>query len=189
MKQRKCMNCATPFTPDRMGQKTCSPRCAYQSVEKAKDKAFDAVTRKKKKELKEQDRSYWIKFAQRTFNEYIRARDSGLPCISCGVIDPPFTTGGQWDAGHFKSRGAFPEKRFMEDNCHRQCKKCNGGGGKFSHKARTVDEQYEINLIERIGIDRVEAVKAPLPPAKYTIDELKAIQAHYKSKLRGLKNV
>jgi len=35
MKQRKCMNCATPFTPDRMGQKACSPRCAYQSVEKA----------------------------------------------------------------------------------------------------------------------------------------------------------
>jgi len=178
MKQRKCMNCATPFTPDRMGQKTCGPRCAYQSVQVAKDKAFNAVTKKKKKELKEQDRSYWIKFAQRTFNEYIRARDSGLPCISCGVPDGK----GKRNACHYRPAGVNTALRFSELNVWGGCERCN------TYKSGNI-VGYRVGLIARIGIEAVDALDNNHDIKKWTIDELKAIQSHYKSKLKELKNV
>lgn len=45
---------------------------------------------------------------------------------------------------------------------------------------------YRVNLINRIGLERVESLEGPHDPAKYTIDDLKAIKATYKAKLREL---
>ena len=177
MKQKKCMNCATPFTPDRMGQKTCSPRCAYQSVEKAKDKAFNAVTRTKKKEWRDNDKSYWMNLAQKEFNAYIRARDKGLACVSCGRHHQ-----GQYHAGHYRSVGACSALRFDERQVRLQCAPCN------NHLSGNI-ARYRIRLIELIGIEQVEEIENYNEIRRFTIDELKAIQAHYKAKLRGLKNV
>ncbi|MEF0257051.1 recombination protein NinG, partial [Pseudomonas aeruginosa] len=42
-------------------------------------------------------------------------------------------------------------------------------------------------LIERIGLEAVEALEADHQPRKYTNDELKAIAAEYRAKLRELK--
>lgn len=126
--------------------------------------------------------------AQDAFNAYIKERDRDQPCISCGVTNPPMTAGGQWDAGHFKSRGAYPELRFDEDNCHKQCKSCNGGSGKFAHKARTTAEKYETNLIERIGLERVEALKAPWPIPKLDRADLIELKATYRKKLAELRS-
>lgn len=184
----KCAHCKQPYTRTHNGIETwCSVDCGYALARAKQAKTFKAETKVMKKAIADTDRSLWIKKAQTAFNAYIRARDAGLPCISCGVINPAFTVGGMWDAGHFKSRGAYPELRFTEDNCHRQCKKCNGGSGNFSSKAKTVGEQYEIELVKRIGIERVEALKAPHPPAKWTIPELKEIEATYKAKLKALR--
>lgn len=99
--------------------------------------------------------------AQTAFNKYIRARDYFDPCRSCGkskeVIESEqgWKVGGCWDAGHFKTRGAKPQLRFNVYNCHKQCKSCNAGSGKFSKKAATVDAEYRINLIKKIGIKKV----------------------------------
>lgn len=126
--------------------------------------------------------------AQVAFNAWVRARDEGLPCISCLELNPStLGVGGAWDAGHFQSRGAYPEKRFMEDNVHKQCKVCNGGSAKNPAKALTVQQAYELNLIARIGQDRVDAVKAPIPVHKWSREELTEIRDHYRAKLRELK--
>lgn len=129
----------------------------------------------------------FISDAQHAFNTWVRARDEGLPCVSCGTLNPPsLSTGGAWDAGHFLSRGAHPEKRFVEDNCHRQCKGCNGGSAKNPAKAMTVSQRYETELLNRIGAARLEAVKAPTPVRKWTRDELTAIRDTYRAKTKEL---
>lgn len=52
--------------------------------------------------------------AQSAFNGFIRERDEGKPCPSCGTYHPPMIFGGQWDCGHFMGVGARPELRFEE---------------------------------------------------------------------------
>jgi len=100
--------------------------------------------------------------AQASFNKYVRMRDFYDGCISCNKskeeveTDQGWKVGGAWDAGHFKSRGAKKQLRFNLWNCKKQCKSCNAGSGKFSHKAATVAEQYEINLRNKIGDDKVD---------------------------------
>lgn len=77
-------------------------------------------------------RGDYIKKAQSAFNAFIRERDEGKPCPSCGTYHPPMIFGGQWDCGHFMGVGARPELRFEEKNAYRQCKACNGGSGRFA---------------------------------------------------------
>jgi hypothetical protein len=69
--------------------------------------------------------------------------------------------------------------RFNEFNCHAQRKQCNRYGA-----GRAVD--YRLGLIQRIGREVVEALEADDLARKYTIDELKAIKAEYKAKLKQL---
>lgn len=125
--------------------------------------------------------------AQEPFNEFIRLRDADLPCVSCGELNPPMKPGGQWDAGHFLSRGAYPELRFVELNCHKQCKSCNAGSGKFAHKARTVSQDFEAELVSRIGAELVDWLKGPHELIKWTKDQVRAIKATYAAKARQLK--
>jgi hypothetical protein len=150
-----------------------------------KEKADRADTKARKEAIKTIPQL--IKEAQVEFNAYIRERDKDKPCISCGICNPPMMPGGQWDAGHFLSRGAYPELRFDEDNCHKQCKSCNGGGGKFAHKARTVSEQYERNLPRRIGQERFERLTGPHELVKWDRDTLRQIKVIYRAKVRTLK--
>jgi hypothetical protein len=186
-----CATCQAEFAKQRMGQRVCSPICASrlvqadkkQAKERAKlDRALDKAKREGMKTVKQLKA-----VAQDAFNDWIRARDVDQPCISCGETNPPMKPGGQWDAGHFLGRGAFPELAFDEDNCHKQCKSCNGGSGKFAHKARTVAQQYEANLIERIGQDRVDRLKGPHEVLPLKHEHLRQIATIYRAKLRELK--
>lgn len=56
--------------------------------------------------------------AGKVFRAWIRKRDEGQPCISCGHPNPT-------DAGHFYSSGHYPELEFDPMNVHLQCKRCN----------------------------------------------------------------
>jgi hypothetical protein len=134
--------------------------------------------------------SDWTKRAQVEFNSYIRERDVKDVCISCGRNDLEVGfngVGGKWDAGHFRSRGAAPELRFNELNCHKQCKSCNGGSGKYARKSATVADEYRHRLIAKIGLDEVEWLEGPHEPPRYRIDDLKLIRDEYRRKLRELK--
>jgi len=119
------------------------------------------------------------KEAQAEFNAFIRARDEGKPCICCGNVPKSYSlTGGEWDAGHYRSRGAALELAFDERNCHAQLKHCN-------RRAWDV-ASYRKNLIDRIGIDEVESLEGPHPPKHYTRDDLRALRDYYRAKKRAL---
>jgi hypothetical protein len=120
------------------------------------------------------------KEAQEAFNAYIRARDSGRSCICCGKTPtgPEALTGGAWDAGHYRSRGACPELAFDERNCHAQLARCN----RFSWDVAS----YRAELIRRIGLAEVESLEGYHPPKKYTRADMKAIRDTYRQKLKAL---
>ena len=177
-----CKACQQPFQRVRALQAVCSFRCAAKTV-MAKKKAEKEDTRARRLTLK--TRGDWIGEAQDEFNKFIRLRDAMLGCVSCGITNPPMTAGGQWDAGHWKSRGARPELRFDESNCHKQCKTCNGGS-KHPRKAETVSQAYRIELIKRIGLEAVEKLEGPHPAMHYSVDDLRILKHVYRQKAKEL---
>lgn len=202
-KPKTCGNkaCRKKFVPDRPFQEGCGIPCAIvigqEKLTKKRDKevreqrkqekAARAQHREAKAKLK--TRNQHLADTQDAFNAYIRERDFDLPCVSCGNPNPPMTVGGQWDAGHFRTRGAHPELRFNEDNCHKQCKKCNGGSGRFSKVDAQVAARFELELMQRIGADRLAVIKGPHEPAKWTIEELNALKKHYRAETRRLRKI
>lgn len=120
-------------------------------------------------------KSDYMRELQKTFNKYIRLRDLGKPCISCGK---PLRQ--KYDAGHCYSVGAYPNLRFNEDNVHGQCVACN------QHKHGNVSE-YMINLPKRIGYDRYGALLDMRKNAQnYTIYDVKELIEVYKEKIKKI---
>lgn len=182
-KPKKCRNpaCGQTFSPQRMGQHVCSPLCGLAIKDVNQDKAKKAMAhteRLEHKEAKEKIKSKGehTKEAQAAFNEWIRLRDQGLPCISCGT-----TADVQYAAGHYKSAGGNPELRFEPLNVHLQCNRnCNmAKSGNLG--------PYRIELIKRIGQHRVDWLEGPHEPKRYSVEDLKAIKAHYRKLVREAK--
>jgi hypothetical protein len=165
-------------------QTTCSIPCAieYGRTQLAKKQAKEAKAERAKDKAKRETlktRSDWIKETQIAFNRFVRLRDASRPCISCGVPLASERVGGGFDAGHYRSTGSAPHLRFHEWNCHGQCKQCNRYGS-----GRAVD--YRIGLVERIGLDSVDALEADQTPRKWSIEELKALRDTYRAKAKAL---
>lgn len=183
-KPKTCANpaCGEKFTPTfSTTQKVCSSKCglAIKDVNEAKaKKALADLGRKELKAAKEKikTRAEHMKDAQTAFNAWVRARDAGLPCISCGT-----TADIQYAAGHYRSAGGHPELRFEPLNVNLQCNRnCNmAKSGNLG--------PYRIELIKRIGQEKVDWLEGPHEPKRYTIDDLKAIKAHYRALTRELK--
>lgn len=177
---KKCAHCKAKFQPARNFQSWCSADCAVEiaKAKQAKQKAQEATKErvqhaKAKESIK--GKAQHAKEAQQAFNAFIRERDKDLPCISCGRHHQ-----GQYHAGHYRSVGSSPELRFEPLNCHKQCAPCN------NHKSGNVVE-YRISLVKRIGVDKVEWLEGPHEPKRYDIEDLKAIKAEYRARLRELK--
>jgi len=117
--------------------------------------------------------------ADKEFGRYIRERDYFLPCISCDATDPPMTSGGQWDCGHFRSKGAADHLRYDERNAAKQCKSCNGGSGNFESKRETVRAAYRKRLILRIGGAAVLWLENDNEPVKWDRDALVLCRRKY----------
>lgn len=153
-----------------------------------KKKSERATMRVRKEAIK--PKSKWLAEAQASFNKYIRIRDHKDPCISCGKSKEEielihgWKVGGAWDSGHYMTRGAKGQLRFVLFNAHKQCKSCNGGSDKFSAKASTVGEKYRINLIEKIGVEKVEFLENnnDIDLKKGDIEYLKRIKAIFNKK-------
>ena len=174
-KFKKCKVCKTSFQLFRTTQKVCSPNCAIELARIDVASKEKKAHTKKKKELKDNDRSFQLDKTQVIFNKFIRLRDAGNVCISCQK--PPRKK----NAGHYLSRGAHPELRFHPLNCHLQCEHCNS----FKSGNQVL---YRKHLIEKIGASDVEWLEGPHKPAKYTIDDLKEIQETYKLKIKEMDN-
>lgn len=183
-KPKVCKVCRQDFTPTKPMQRVCSGDCAItlavstrgkaEKVAKVKERKADQAKREKLK-----TRGDWIKEAQIEFNKYVRLRDSGKGCISCGSACGESSVGGSGDAGHFRSRGSAPHLRFDERNCHLQCKRCN------RYLSGNVAD-YRVGLVGRIGLDAVVALESDQEPRRHTVDDLKAIKAKYSALAREL---
>ncbi len=140
----------------------------------------DTVKRKRqhtadKKDFYSNDRSKQLKIAQKEFNAFIRYRDKDLPCISCGRHHT-----GQYHAGHYRSVGAAPQLRFNQFNVAKQCAPCN------NHKSGNAIE-YRINLIKKIGLDKVEWIEAQNEPLKLSVEDIRSIKVYYIQLLKRMK--
>lgn len=182
MKLKKCSVCKDLFNPVRPLQKVCSPSCALELSKKvvAKNRQKEVAQEKRKTKAKldaMQGLPEYKKKAQAAFNAYIRARDVGKQCISCSTMldDTPNT----FDAGHYRSVGSAPHMRFVEGNVHGQCKHCNNWLA-GNHVA------YRMGLIERIGVEAVEAIERDTELRKYTKQDLIELAAAYKAKAKAL---
>lgn len=189
--KRKCAVCKSPairITP--AGKGWCGGEdCGVVLAAKAREKqaaANNRAHRLKKKSTK--PRRKLLSEAQAAFNWFIRERDHDSPCICCDSFGngEDWQVGGKWDAGHFLSRGAFPELRFEPDNCHKQLKSCNAGSSKYARKGRTVAKGYRKRLIAKIGLERVLWLEGPHETARYTVEELEAIKTKYNAAARRL---
>lgn len=116
-----------------------------------------------------------LPIAQKWCNLYIRKRDEGKPCISCGSWNTS-------DASHFYSRGNYPGLRFEPDNIHLSCKKCNLWlSGNLL--------EYRKFLIRKIGIERVEhleLISSFARKAHWTRIELIVKIEEFKQKIKDL---
>lgn len=182
-KPKRCQNpaCCESFVPSRLGQKVCSPACGLATKDVNADKARKAIADVGRKELRAakervKPKGQYMREAQTAFNAWVRERDVGLPCVSCGRHH-----NGQWHAGHYRTVGGNPELRFEPLNAARQCAPCN------NHKSGDI-VNYRIELVKRIGAELVEWLEGPHEPKRYTIEDLKAITAEYRAKTRELRS-
>jgi len=76
---------------------------------------------------------------KKAVHEYIRLRDTGKPCISCGEPWRP-----DFQAGHYHKSELFETLKYHLHNIHGQCPGCN------LYKEGNL-EKYSINLPARIG--------------------------------------
>ena len=181
-KPKRCKVCEKEFAPTyNSTQKVCCPLCAIELVEITKqDKAKKArnseikLVKQKLKQLSMNDRPKALRAAQAAFNAFIRERDKGLPCISCGR-----SSGCKVNAGHYLSVKAHPELRFDEKNVMLQCEHCNCflSGNLLG---------YRKGLLERFGQERVDYLEMHHPLKKHTVEELHEIKALYIQKKKDL---
>lgn len=110
------------------------------------------------------------------FNTFIRRRDEGKPCISCGNYK-------LLQAGHYYPVQGYDGLRFDENNVHGECSACN-----------CFDESHLIhytnNLHERIGDINFNKLKREadnykMNGYKYTRSEIIEKISHYKKELKS----
>lgn len=175
MKPKKCRVCKSEFTPMyATTQSVCSIKCAVVITEVKKSKEW----KKKKKILKDELTTVQdlMKLAQQVFNKYIRLRDAGKNCISCGQKPK------KENAGHFYSAGTHTSVRFDERNVHLQCEHCN------SYLSGNL-LMYRDNLLVKLGYEEFERLTVDaMLTRKYTREELKEIINTYKLKIKSFKS-
>lgn len=182
---KKCRNtdCRKSFRVEtQMAAKAtwCSTDCALVILQRKREKAKAEKEKRERREYREakeriKSKGDYAQSAQDDFNAWVRERDYGQPCISCGT-----TANVQYAAGHYRTVGACKALRFEPLNVHRQCNRnCNSG------KSGNIVE-YRIGLVKKIGLEKVEWLEGPHEPVRYTVEDYKAIGAKYRALRREL---
>ena len=196
--RRKCKVCNEWFMPQYDNIRWCSPaHGAIYAIElRTKEKVKAEAKRIKDKHQADKDgrarrqkmresfktKSQWDKEAQSAFNRYIRIRDEGKECVSCGnplIGKSNYLTGSAIDASHYRSRGAASHLKFNVFNVHSACTRCNR---QLSGNA----VEYRIRLIDRIGLALVERLESDNEPRKFDIPYLQRIKSIFTRKARAL---
>lgn len=142
----------------------------YLKVKSDTAKAFKSDLRAKLKTIGEYKAE-----ARKLFQKWIRLRDSDKPCISCNS-----STADTFDGGHFYKAEVYSGLIFNENNCHKQCRKCN----RFMNGNEL---NFRKGLIARYGIDYVTNLDIICDinrVKKYTKEELIAKKLQYDIKIK-----
>jgi len=113
-------------------------------------------------------------------HEYIRLRDKGKPCISCGTKWHQ-----EFQAGHFYKAETFSTIKFNELNIHGQCVQCN-------IRKDGNNSEYTVRLPDRIGAKDFEHLNylASIDKKtnfKWERSNLIEIRKYYREKIKTLK--
>ena len=180
IKPKKCKVCKNDFIPVSFAQSVCGYKCAIiysNNLKKEKEinewKAEKAVLRHDLKTMKEFEYD-----ARKSFQKWVRMRDKDMPCISCGIEQTEL-----WDGGHYKKAEMYTGVIFDENNCHKQCRKCNRflGGNELNFREGLI-QRYSLEYVESIELKANELRKH-----KFTREELVDIKLKYNILLKELK--
>ena len=123
--------------------------------------------------------AYLIQNTVNICHKFIRLRDKGKPCISCG---------GQWHsdfhAGHFYKAELYSSLKLEETNINGQCPKCN-----LFEEGN--ESGYRVGLINRyskgfLSLLDSKALLEKKKGFKWNRIELNKIQKYYKNKIKEL---
>ena len=181
--KRRCLNCKQYFSVDSMTKLPVGWLCGHECIveyaqnrrqtDKRKKIAKDTADRRKRLKT----RSDWLREAQTAFNSYIRARDEGKPCISCGRHHQ-----GQIHAGHYRTTKAASSVRFNTFNVHAQCQPCN------THLSGNVIE-YRKSLVKKYGAEIVERIESDNRTVRYTPEYLQRLKKVFARRARHIKRL
>ena len=158
----------------------------FTKTERGKKAIRESVRRQDRQDRarvleKQKTRSEWIREAQTAFNAYVRWRDRNEPCISCGKYRPE-KFGGNFDAGHFRSRGSAPHLRFHLWNVHKQCVHCN------RYLSGNVS-QFRVALVWKFGQEKVEYLEGLQSTRTHDIDYAKRVKSIFTRLLKHRKKL
>lgn len=186
-KPSKCQVCRSPYQKLSMTHKLCgSVDCGIKFAERSRDKRLRIAAKAERQETRERKekiktRSDYMKAAQFSFNRYVRLRAIrfGHACISSGAPLMADGVGGGFDCGHYRSIGSAPHLRFNMNNAWGQSKQDNryGAGASF---------EYRRGLIERRGLDVVEALEANNGERKFTVEYLVRLRKIFDKKAKRI---
>lgn len=178
----------TPYRVYGLGKSCCYPNWLMTS-ENGKIKMEKAIIKasKPRKEFEAAEKQYkeqkglptLLTNVKTACHNYIKKRDEGKPCISCGT---PYKS--NFQAGHYFKAELYSSLKFHEDNIHGQCEQCN-------LRMEGNLNAYELNLPERIGAEKYEDLKHLARQDKrldhkWQRSDLNEIRMYYKSKIKTL---
>ena len=185
VRQKRCKECKELFTPTYSSvQMVCSPSCAYAYSKrrdtKTKEQNNALLTNMDKERKNRKGLTTLLNSVKNACHKYIRERDKGKPCVSCGT---------QWHkdfhAGHYYKAELFTSIKFNELNINGQCVKCNiREEGNLNN--------YEISLPTRIGLEafkrlnKLAVLDRKQSNFKWDREELTRIRTDYNNKLKEL---
>jgi len=166
--------CTTMICKKRLCSIDCAAAWGKQQAVTQRERQSKAEHKKARERIK--TRQKWLSEAQAAVNAYVRERDKGKPCISCGKPD---NGQHQRHASHYRSVKACSILRFNCGNIHTSCATCNTmlSGNLL---------EYRIRLVQQKGAEFVEWLESQNDIKRYEIDELKDIKEDYKQKLKLL---
>jgi hypothetical protein len=113
------------------------------------------------------------------FNSYIRERDKGLPCISCGAPHPT-------DAGHMFKKSTRPAMRFDPRACHSQCRECNSmHDGNYDNFCKGIAARHGVEFLTEVIQDSNFSRQTD---HKWSRGELTEMILFYKKLIKDLNN-
>lgn len=180
---RKCKVCGAEYEKRSISHVVCSANCALAYVARKREKKEAQERQRAQREERARTTavksrletvSELTKKAQAAVNRYIRLRDKGQPCISCGR---PWQD--NFQAGHYVPTGRSSALRFNEDNISGQCRQCN-----LYESGNLIP--YRQGLVAKIGEERVKELEANRTMRRWTAEELRAIRAEYAAKAKEL---